>query len=134
MEKAPLQEQVQITKGIRVSVISEPLTDNSEPDAGVYAFSYTVTIQNTSPVACQLIERHWIVNSGGERVAEVVGPGVIGEQPNLNPGESFKYTSGAVIQDPIGFMDGSYTFRDETGKFFEVGIPRFDLQYPIMVH
>lgn len=124
----------QITKSIRISVVPDHLVENSDPKNDVYAFSYTITVENLSDKNVQLLERHWIIMSAGVQIAEVVGPGVVGNQPVLVPGESFEYTSGAVIHDPIGSMHGSYTFKSEDGKYFEVEIPRFDLSYPIMYH
>lgn len=122
------------TAGIRISVRPAPLQESSDPPRGVYAFSYTVKIENVGTVPAQLMERHWIIYSGGVQMAEVMGPGVVGEQPMLAPGESYEYTSGAVIQDPIGTMHGTYTFRAAGGREFEVTIPKFDLLYPMNLH
>ena len=124
----------EVTENIRVSVVSEPIIVNSDPLRNVFAFSYTVTIENIGRETAQLLERHWIIKSNGTQIAEVVGPGVVGEQPVLEPGSSFQYASGAVIQDPIGSMEGAYTFRAESGRFFNVLIPRFELLFPIVVH
>lgn len=123
-----------VTNDIKVSVSSEPLLANSNPVQHVFAFAYTITIENTGQETAQLLERHWIIKSDGIQIAEVVGDGVVGEQPTLKPGESFQYTSGAVVHDPVGSMEGSYTFRAESGRFFEVGIPRFELHFPMMIH
>ena len=81
-----------------------------------------------------MLERHWLILSNGIRIAEVVGPGVVGLQPTLEAGGVHEYTSSAVIQDPVGSMEGSYTFKSSSGKYFDVKIPRFDLLYPIMLH
>ena len=124
----------EITKHIRVSVVPAPLLDNSDPGEAVFAFSYSIKIENLGENTVQLLERHWLVHSGGTQIAEVVGPGVVGEQPVLEAGQVFEYTSGAVIQDPIGSMEGTYTFRGQDGKFFEVQIPKFELMYPMIVH
>jgi len=123
-----------ITEKVRVSVKPAPLLEQCDPLKGSYVFSYTITIENLGEFPAQLLERHWVVHSAEKQFAEVVGPGVIGEQPVLQPGESFTYTSGAVIEDPYGSMQGSYTFRREDGLFFEVQIPRFELLYPMVVH
>ena len=123
-----------ITDDIRISVFSEHVDESSEPDDGLFAFSYTIKIENLSGLSVQLLERHWVITSGSEQLAEIIGPGVLGEQPVLESGAEFEYTSGAVIQDPIGFMEGSYTFRTESGQYFEVFIPRFDLLYPLVIH
>jgi ApaG protein len=124
----------EITKHIRVTVVPAPLLDNSDPRESVFAFSYSIKIENLGEHTVQLLERHWLVHSGGTQLAEVVGPGVVGEQPVLEAGQVFEYTSGAVIQDPIGAMEGTYTFRGHDGKFFEVQIPKFELMYPVVVH
>lgn len=123
-----------ITKSIRISVVPDHITENSDPKNDVYAFSYSITVENLSDKTVQLLERHWVIMSAGVQIAEVVGPGVVGSQPVLEPGHSFEYSSGAVIHDPIGSMHGSYTFKNEEGGYFEVTIPRFDLMYPIMLH
>ena len=123
-----------VTEGVRVSVICQPLIANSEPIRNVFAFSYTITIENLAQEVVQLLERHWIIKSNEVQIAEVVGPGVVGHQPILKPSTSFQYTSGAVIQDPIGSMQGNYTLRAASGRFFEVDIPRFELVFPIVVH
>ena len=123
-----------VTRGVRVSVVPAALTEESNPTKNSYAFSYTITIENLSDKTAQLLERHWKVYSAERRLTEVVGPGVVGKQPVLEPGHSFTYTSGAVINDPYGAMEGAYTFRAEDGEFFEVTIPRFDFLYPVMIH
>lgn len=124
----------QTTKDVRISVEPAHLIENSDPHNDVYAFSYSITIENLSTIGVQLLERHWVIMSGGVQIAEVVGPGVVGAQPVLGPGESFEYSSGAVIHDPIGSMHGSYTFRGADNNYFDVAIPFFDLIYPILLH
>jgi ApaG protein len=125
---------IEITKGIRISVIPEPLEEQCDPNASVYTFLYTITIENVGDVPAQLVERHWHIFSGDQKIAEVVGPGVVGVQPRVSPGEAFQYQSSAVIQEPIGSMHGSYTFRTDDGEFFEVAIPQFDLIYSYLFH
>lgn len=122
------------SNGIRVSVEPQHLENNSNPTAGVYAFSYTITIENLGKKTVRLLERHWVITSGGQHFAEVVGPGVVGEEPELEAGEMYQYSSSAVIEDPIGSMHGSYTFRSDKGDFLEVTIPQFDLIYPTVLH
>ncbi len=123
-----------ITRGVRVTVRPEHLVEQSDPEQSVYAFAYTMRIENIGGETVQLLERHWLINSAGVQIAEVVGPGVVGEQPVLGPGDAFEYTSSAVIHDPIGSMEGTYTFKASTGQFFDVSIPRFDLVYPTILH
>lgn len=122
------------SSNIKISVLPKALSDSSAPEQHVFAFSYTITIENLGQDSVQLLERHWVIFSGGEQIAEVVGPGVVGVQPVLGAGEAFEYTSGAVIHDPIGSMHGSYTFRSAGGEYFQVTIPQFDLFYPLVVH
>ena len=124
----------QVTRDIRVSVLPEHLEDKSDPNAGIFAFAYAVRIENLGQETAQLIERHWIISSNGAHFAEVVGPGVVGEQPTLEHGGIFEYSSSAIIHHPIGSMHGSYTFRGSAGDFFQVEIPKFDLLYPVMIH
>ncbi|MCB0317705.1 MAG: Co2+/Mg2+ efflux protein ApaG [Bdellovibrionales bacterium] len=116
-----------ITNHIKITVVPEYLTEHSDPKNNVYAFSYNVTIENLGSDTVQLINRHWIVFSGGIQFADVKGEGVIGLQPVLNPGDSFQYGSGSTIDDVHGSMHGTYTFQNENGEFFDVKIPRFDL-------
>lgn len=127
-------QHCETTNGVKVTVEVEHLSDASQPHFRKYAFAYTITIENVSEESVRLLERHWIVCSGGKPLAEVIGPGVVGEQPEIIPGASFSYTSGAVIEDPIGSMQGSYTFRSEAGNFFQANIPKFDLFYPVIMH
>jgi ApaG protein len=122
------------TASITVSVEPSPIHEESRPSESAFAFAYTVSIENHSGDTVQLMERHWIIESAGEQIGEVTGPGVIGQQPVLKPGESFQYTSSTVIRDPIGSMHGSYIFRRKEGGFFTVQIPRFHLFYPTLLH
>ncbi len=122
------------TNDICISVNPQFLPEESDPLARVYAFAYTVTVENFGSVTVQLLRRHWIVMSGGVQIAEVNGDGVIGEQPILPPEHAFQYTSGSVINDPVGSMHGSYTFKGEGDYLFQVVIPKFDLLYPTLLH
>jgi len=119
-----------VTEGIRVTVDAAYLPDRSAPDEGTYAFAYTVTIANESAPRAQLRRRHWIITDGNGHVEEVEGPGVVGQQPVLDPGEEHRYTSGAVLATPVGTMEGTYEMREESGRTFHVRIPRFALQVP----
>jgi len=118
-----------VTKGIRVSVRPEVIQERTSPHSSVFGFAYYVTIINEREDDVQLLNRHWRVFSGGRQIADVKGEGVIGEQPELAAGERFKYASWTVINDPMGAMEGAYTFRDHTGSFFDVAVPRFDMVY-----
>ena len=124
----------EITNHVRVTVCPEFLEEHSEPSKHNYAFAYTVTIENLGEQSVQLLRRHWIVNSGGAEYMQVKGDGVVGEQPMLESGDGFRYSSGTVIKDPVGSMHGWYTFRMEDGALIEITIPRFDLIYPHLLH
>jgi ApaG protein len=122
------------TRQVKISVLPQHLDEASDPATSVFAFSYRIRIENLGTGRVQLIERHWLIESNGTHFAEVVGPGVVGEQPTIEAGKSYEYASSAVINDPVGSMRGSYTFRAEDGVFFQAVIPRFDLVYPLAVH
>ena len=120
----------------RVDVTAESrfVRDQSAPDDNRYVFAYTVTIVNTGTVAAQLKSRHWIITDARGQVQEVRGDGVVGEQPRLNPGESFRYTSAAMLETPVGTMHGSYQMVADDGTRFDAPIPPFSLAMPNMVH
>jgi ApaG protein len=103
------------------------LPHQSDPENGKYVFSYTVTLLNTGSIAAQLLTRHWIITNGNGGKEEVKGAGVVGEHPDLKPGESYQYTSGSVLLTPVGTMGGSYQMRAEDGTEFNATIPTFTL-------
>ncbi|MEJ2514105.1 MAG: Co2+/Mg2+ efflux protein ApaG [Gammaproteobacteria bacterium] len=119
---------------IRVQVRTRYLEPRSDPGEAVFAFSYTVEIRNEGTVAAQLLSRHWIITDADGRVQEVRGPGVVGEQPRIPPGETFTYSSGAVIATPVGSMRGSYHMVDDKGREFEAPIAPFTLARPGALH
>ncbi len=118
------------TRNIEVEVEPFYLDDRSEPEEGRYFWGYRITIVNNSDDAVQLMARYWRITDAVGRVEEVRGPGVVGEQPELNPGDSFQYTSGCPLRTSSGFMVGSYTMRTEAGELFEIDIPPFPLDLP----
>jgi ApaG protein len=118
------------TADIAIFVEPAPLEHESNPDDGVFAFAYTIRIENRSSETVQLLERHWLIYSADEQIGEVTGEGVVGVQPVLEVGQSFEYTSSCVIHDPVGAMRGSYIFQRASGGYFTVQIPRFQLLYP----
>ena len=118
----------------RVEVQAVYLPEQSKPDDAQYAFAYTVRIANTGNVAAQLISRHWIIRDETDRVIEVKGLGVVGQQPLLEPGARFEYTSGSQIDTPTGRMQGSYFFVAEDGTRFDAPIAEFDLTMPRTLH
>ena len=113
---------------MRVEVEPQYLADQSSPEAGVYTFSYTITVTNVAAVAVQLIARHWQIHDASGHAQEVKGLGVIGQQPLLAPGESFRYTSGCRLHAATGTMQGSYFVVSEHGERFDVPIPMFVLE------
>jgi ApaG protein len=106
------------------------MADRSEPDSGRWFWGYTINIRNKSARTVQLMHRHWRITDGNGRLEEVKGPGVVGEQPIIPPGELFSYTSGCPLPTPSGIMAGSYRFVDEAGEGFDVAIPAFSLDSP----
>ena len=119
---------------IRIEVATNYVVDQSEPDVGRYVFAYTITIENLSDVPARLLSRHWVITDANGKVQEVSGDGVVGEQPHLNPGESFRYSSGAVLETPVGAMQGSYRMEADNGTNFEAPIPPFTLAVPGVLH
>ena len=119
-----------VTESIRVTVQATYLDDRSAPDDNSYAFAYQVTIANEGHGRVRLMRRHWIITDGNGEVREVEGPGVVGEQPVLDDGEAHEYTSGAVLQTPIGTMEGTYEMHEPDGRVFRATIPRFALRKP----
>ena len=123
-----------VTRGIRVEVLSRYSAENSQAGAGEWVFQYTVRITNQSLETVQLISRHWIITDAFERTREVEGPGVIGEQPVLPPGESFKYSSWCPLPTPTGTMRGSYQMVTTDGAEFDIEIAPFALKARYTVH
>ena len=117
-----------------VSVRPQFVPEHSRPDEEKFLFAYTVTIRNTGDVTAQLISRHWIITDAHDKVEEVQGLGVVGEQPVLQPGEAFEYTSGCPIATPVGSMRGSYQCVAEDGTRFEAAIPEFLRSRPRTLH
>ena len=120
-----------LTDGIRVRVQSTYLPDQSNPRDDRYVFAYTITISNEGARSAQLKTRHWIITDARGEIEEVRGDGVVGEQPQLAPGQSFQYTSGCVLQTPIGTMHGSYRFWRDDGSHFDATIAPFSLASPV---
>jgi ApaG protein len=119
-----------VTEGIRVTVTSVYVPEQSAPNAKRYVFAYTVKIKNEGAAPAQLRTRHWVITDGNGKVEEVRGPGVVGQQPYLKPGEEFEYTSGCVLQTPRGEMRGTYQMHRSEGVAFDATIAPFVLALP----
>ena len=119
-----------VTRNIEVTVKPEYLAERSSPESGEYFWAYTIEITNRGTETVQLRTRHWRITDGMGRRQEVRGPGVVGKQPVLKPGESFEYTSGVPLPTPSGFMTGSYGMVSAGGEPFDIAIPTFSLDGP----
>ncbi len=119
---------------IAINVRTQYLAEQSDASQKRYVFTYTVTIANQGTGVAQLISRHWIITDADNQVQEVKGLGVVGNQPLLKPGESFEYTSGCVLETPVGTMRGSYQMVSDDGSPFEAEIPEFVLAIPRTLH
>ena len=119
---------------IQIDVRTAYLPGQSEPGQNRYVFSYTITITNAGSVPARLVTRHWIITDANEQKREVHGEGVVGEQPYLLPGASFQYTSGTILETPVGTMRGSYQMIADDGTAFDAEIPSFTLSVPRTLH
>ncbi len=119
---------------IDVNVSAHYVEGQSEPSRNRYVFSYTITITNFGNRPAQLISRHWIITDADGNQQEVHGDGVVGEQPKMEPGEGFRYTSGAILKTPVGSMQGTYHMVDDEGNKFEAPIAAFTLAVPGYLH
>lgn len=123
-----------ITQGIRVRVQSVFVPERSDPDQGQWFFAYRVEISNEGTEAAQLVSRHWIITDANGHVEHVQGPGVVGEQPTLQPGESFQYTSACPLMTPVGTMQGTYQMVTNNGETFDAEIAPFSLGEPRVIN
>ena len=129
---APISEAV--TNGVRVEVLARHAVEHSRPAEGRWVFEYTVRITNQGSQTVQLLTRHWIITDAVEHVEEVRGPGVVGEQPVLAPGESFKYSSWCPLTTPTGTMHGTYQMAGADGAQFDIEIAPFALRAQYTIH
>lgn len=123
-----------LENAFRVEVKTSYIEHQSSPEDGKYLFSYTITIINSGVQAARLETRHWIITDANGHMSEVHGPGVVGETPTIAPNSSYQYTSGTVMNTPIGFMEGSYEMITPEGHRFKVMIPQFRLAVPGLLH
>jgi len=119
---------------IKVDVETSYLDEQSDPRERRFVFSYTITIRNEGQVPARLLTRHWVITDANGKVEEVRGDGVVGEQPYLKPGQGFRYSSGAVLETPVGAMQGSYQMMTDSGERFDAPIAPFSLAMPGVVH
>ncbi|MFZ9038401.1 MAG: Co2+/Mg2+ efflux protein ApaG [Gammaproteobacteria bacterium] len=119
---------------IEVDVETRYIEDQSNPEQNYYVFAYTITIQNKGKQAAKLLTRHWVITDSNQKVQEVRGDGVVGEQPLLKPGEQFVYTSGTMLETAVGTMKGSYQMLADDGSHFDAEIDEFVLSTPRVLH
>lgn len=119
---------------VAIEVVTRYLEEQSLPEESRFAFAYTITIRNDGDEAVRLLNRHWIITDGDNQVREVRGEGVVGEQPLIEPGNSFQYTSGAVIETAVGTMEGSYEMISASGRPFIAAVDPFSLAHPAALH
>ena len=119
---------------IRIQVATSYVDEQSEPDQDRYVFAYTITISNDGDVPAKLLSRHWVITDANGKVQEVSGDGVVGEQPHLQPGQEFRYSSGAVLETPVGAMQGLYRMQADDGVSFDAPIEPFTLAVPGLLH
>lgn len=119
---------------IQVGVETNYVNEQSDPDNNRFVFAYTITITNAGSMPAKLLNRHWVITDANGRVQEVRGEGVVGEQPYLRPGEAFRYTSGTVMETPIGSMEGEYEMLADNGERFLANIAPFSLAKPRLLH
>ena len=123
-----------MTSKVKVSALTGFIEQQSDVNNKRFVFSYTITIENVSDSAFQLVSRHWVIQDANRKVEEVYGEGVVGEQPVIEPGESYTYTSGAVLETEMGTMEGRYFMINKAKNEFEVPIPKFVLSVPRTIH
>lgn len=122
------------TYHFEVDVETNYIPEQSDPEGPRYVFAYTITIRNTGEQPARLLTRHWVITDADGKVQEVHGEGVVGEQPHLKPGEGFRYTSGTMLETPVGSMQGSYHMLADDGVEFEAEIVPFTLSVPHTLH
>ena len=130
----PITSSERVTEGLRVAVRARYSAEHSDPQSGRWFFLYTIRITNEGSQTVQLTDRHWIIVDAAGGTQEVRGEGVVGDQPVLEPGEHFEYTSGCPLSTPFGSMAGSYRMQREDGSVFDAEIALFELVQPLAIH
>lgn len=126
--------QIEPSKLIDIDTQAFYLPEQSEPEEGRYVFAYTITIINSGAEPAKLTHRHWSITDANGKVEKVHGEGVVGEQPHLKPGESYRYTSGTILETPVGAMQGYYDMISDNGDIFTATIKPFSLSVPGSLH
>ncbi len=124
----------QIKCEISIEVATAYVDEQSEPEVDRYVFAYTITISNRGSIPAQLLSRHWVITDANGKIQEVSGDGVVGEQPHLKPGEKFRYSSGTILETPVGSMHGCYRMQTDNGTDFDAPIAPFTLAVPGVLH
>ncbi|MCK5893157.1 MAG: Co2+/Mg2+ efflux protein ApaG [Endozoicomonadaceae bacterium] len=119
---------------IHTRVTTEYVKEQSKPESERYVFAYHITLENTGTVAVRLISRHWLITDGNQQVHEVSGKGVVGQQPHLAPGQKYAYSSGCMLETPVGSMRGSYQMQADDGHAFDLSMSIFTLSVPGILH
>ncbi|OBU17713.1 Co2+/Mg2+ efflux protein ApaG [Photobacterium aquimaris] len=119
---------------IKCHVVSHYLAEQSQPDQQRYVFSYTITIKNLGRGSAQLLTRYWLITDANGKKLVIEGEGVVGKQPHINAADEFTYTSGTIIETPVGVMQGQYTMEDQAGNNFKVEVAPFRLAMPNILH
>ena len=131
---SPTTSSEAVTKGLRVAVRARYSAEHSDPQAGRWFFVYTIRLSNEGSETLQLVSRHWVIHDGTGQAEEVRGPGVVGQQPELEPGQAFEYSSGCPLPTPFGSMRGSYQMSCADGSGFDAEIAEFELRQPRSLH
>ncbi len=132
--QSPVTSSEAVTEGVRVTVRARYSAEHSDPGQSQWFFLYTIRIQNEGDETVQLTDRHWYIVDGSGRTEEVQGPGVVGNQPILEPGQAFEYTSGCPLTTPFGSMSGTYRMQRSNGTVFEAEVGLFELREPASIH
>lgn len=119
---------------VNITTVTGFIEQQSDRDNNRFVFAYTITIENISDQPFQLVSRHWVIQDANQKIEEVYGDGVVGEQPVIKPGEKYSYSSGAVLETEMGTMEGRYFMLSEEENEFEVSIPKFVLTVPRVLH
>lgn len=130
----PRKSRERDAHAVEIEVATRYVADQSKPESNRYVFAYEITLRNLGLTPARLQTRHWVITDANGKVEEVRGDGVVGEQPRLQPGESYSYTSGAVLETQVGTMRGTYMFHADDGSDFEAPIPEFVLSVPRTLH